>query len=107
MTLFIQPGGSYTTAGGLQELVRHGTAASPPSVQSPSRKRTASEAEHADNGQRAVTRLSPPRPKHRKASMAEPIRARDERDEMEEDMEDWNMVECDGSATEYSTDARR
>lgn len=37
--------------------------------------------------------------------MADPIRARDERDDMEE--EELDMAEIDESATEFSTDARK
>lgn len=89
-----------------QEVLRTAAAALPAITESPSRKRTASEAAPGDVvlAHPAASRLSPPRIKYRKASMAEPIRARDERDEMEEEMD---TADFDGSATEYSTDARR
>lgn len=53
-------------------------------------------------------RASPPRFKQRKASMADPIRGKDERDEMEEEMiDEMDMGDADESATQYSTDIRR
>ena len=70
---------------------------------SPTRKRPAS-AVGADEPQ-AGPRLSPPKLKYRKASMADPIRARDERDDTEE--EELDMADIDESATQYSTDARK